>query len=186
LQDTKGQVSSLFNRGKTFFFDQHYQSSINDFRLSSYLANFEPNTQKSNRFIGMAHFYLANHDSSIWYLEDSFEYYSNDPQKKLSVLPFLIISYTKLNDKNNSMRYLEEFNQSMDEEDPHPDDYILTNWMAYEALKDSEYKDEASEYLENAYLQLKTESKNIKNKKDRNKFLKTKFNQKIIEIFKQS
>ena len=39
-----------------------------------------------------------------------------------------------------------KFNQGIDEEDPHPDDYILTNWMAYEALKDSEYKDEASEF----------------------------------------
>ena len=134
----------------------------------------------------MAHFYLANHDSSILYLKDSFEYYSNDSQKKLSVLPFLIISYAKVNDKNNSIKFLEEFKHGIEEEDPHPDDYIMTNWMAYEALKDSDYKDEASEYLENAYLQLKTESKNIKNKKDRNKFLKTKFNQKIIDAFKQS
>ena len=58
--------------------------------------------------------------------------------------------------------------------------------MAYEALKDGDYKDEADEYLENAYLQLKTESKNIKNKKDRNKFLKTKFHQKIVSAFKKS
>ena len=186
LKDTKGQVSSLFNRGKTFFFDQNYQSAINDFRLSSNLADFEPNTQKSNRFIGMAHFYLANYDSSIWYLEESYEYYFEDPQRKLTVLPFLIISHSKLNDKENSMKYLEEFNQGIEEEDPHPDDYIMTNWMAYKALKDGNYQDEADEYLENAYLQLKTESKNIKNKKDRNKFLKTKFHQKIVNTFKQS
>ena len=134
----------------------------------------------------MAHFYLANYDSSIWYLEESYEYYLEDPQRKLSVLPFLIISHGKLNNKENSIKYLEDFNQSIEEEDPHPDDYIITNWMAYEALKDSDNKDDADEYLENAYLQLTTESKNIKNKKDRNKFLKTKFHQKIVDTFKQS
>ena len=134
----------------------------------------------------MAYFYLANYDSSIWYLEESYEYYFEDSQRKLSVLPFLIISHSKLNNEEKSVEYLEDFNQGIEEEDPHPDDYIMTNWMAYEALKKSDLKDEASEYLENAYLQLKTESKNIKNKKDRNKFLKTKFHQKIVNAFKQS
>ena len=102
------------------------------------------------------------------------------------MLPFLIISHSKLNNKESSIKYLEDFNQGIEEEDPHPDDYIMTNWMAYEALKSGDYKDEADEYLENAYLQLKTESKNIKNKKDRNKFLKTKFHQKIVSTFKKS
>ncbi len=102
------------------------------------------------------------------------------------MLPFLIISHSKQNNKEKSVEYLEDFNQGIEEEDPHPDDYIMTNWMAYEALKNSDLKDEASEFLENAYLQLKTESKNIKNKKDRNKFLKTKFHQKIVNAFKQS
>ena len=58
--------------------------------------------------------------------------------------------------------------------------------MAYEALKGGSDQAQASEYLENAYLELKTQSKNIKNKKDRNKFLKTKFHQEIVKSFKQS
>ena len=68
--------------------------------------------------------------------------------------------------------------------------YVVMNLGAFSCLyllkKDGDYKDGAGEYLENAYLQLKTESKNIKNKKDRNKFLKTKFHQKIVDTFKQS
>ena len=62
----------------------------------------------------------------------------------------------------------------------------MTYWIAYEALKSVNNEEEAGEYLENAYLELKTQSKNIKNKKDRNKFLKTKFHQEIVKSFKQS
>jgi hypothetical protein len=134
----------------------------------------------------MSYFYLANHDSSIWYLEESYEYYSDDIKRQLSVLPFLIISYDKLNDAKNSEKALDNFNQIIEEEDPHDDDYIMTNWMAYEALKGRSDQAQASEYLDEAYSKLKEESRNIKNKKDRNKFLKTKFHQEIVKSFKQS
>jgi class 3 adenylate cyclase/tetratricopeptide (TPR) repeat protein/TolB-like protein len=180
LNDKKGQVSSLFNRGKTFFFDQNYKNAINDFRMSATISNTDENTQKSNRFIGMSHFYLANHDSSVWYLEECYEYYSEDIRKQLSILPFLVISYNKVNDTKSSNRSLEEFEEIIEEEDPYPPDYIMTNWVAYEAFKSINQNAEAKGYLEDAYIEIKTQSKNIKNKKDRNKFLKMKFHQNII------
>ena len=186
LNDTKGQVSSFFNRGKTFFFDQNYENAVNDFRMSAHLADFEPNTQKSNRFIGMAHFYQTNYDSSISYLEESYEYYSDDSRRQLSVLPFLIISYNKINNTKKSEKALQDFNEIIEEEDPHPEDYIMANWMAYQALVNLNNIEEAGDYLENAYLQLKTQSKNIKNKKDRNKFLKTKLHKEIVSSWKNS
>ena len=188
LNDNKGRVSSLFNRGKTYFFDQDYDNAIYDFRASANFADVDENTQKSNRFIGMSHYYLANHDSSIWYLEECYDYYSEtkDIRKHLSILPFLIISYNKVKDTKSSDKALNQFNEIIAEEDPYPPDYIMTYWIAYEALKSVNNEEEAGEYLENAYLELKSQSKNIKNKKDRNKFLKTKFHQEIVRSFKQS
>ena len=180
LNDNKGRVSSLFNRGKTFFFDQNYKNAIIDFRMSANIADFDENTQKSNRFIGMSHFYLANHDSSVWYLEECYEYYSDDIRKQLSILPFLIISYNKENDTKSSKRSLNAFTEIIAVEDPDPSDYIMTNWVAYEVFKSINQNAEAKGYLEDAYIEIKTQSKNIKNKKDRNKFLKTKFHQNII------
>ena len=188
LNDNKGRVSSLFNRGKTFFFDQNYENAIHDFRASANIADVDENTQKSNRFIGMSHYYMANHDSSIWYLEECYDYYTEtkDNRKHLSILPFLIISYNMAKDTKSSDKALNQFNEIIAEEDPYPTDYIMTYWIAYEALKSVNNEEEAGEYLENAYLELKTQSKNIKNKKDRNKFLKTKFHQEIVKSFKQS
>ena len=188
LNDNKGRVSSLFNRGKTFFFDQNYENAIHDFRASANFADVDENTQKSNRFIGMSHYYMANHDSSIWYLEECYDYYTEtkDIRKHLSILPFLIISYDKVKDTKSSDKALNQFNEIIVDEDPYPTDYIMTYWIAYEALKSVNNEEEAGEYLENAYLELKTQSKNIKNKKDRNKFLKTKFHQEIVKSFKQS
>jgi len=148
--------------------------------MSANIADFDENTQKSNRFIGMSHFYLANHDSSIWYLEECYEYYSDDIRKQLSILPFLIISYNKVKDTKSSNRSLKAFEEIIEEEDPYPPDYIMTNWVAYEAYKSINQNAEAKGYLEDAYIEIKTQSKNIKNKKDRNKFLKMKFHHNII------
>ena len=186
LNDKKGQGSSLYNRGKTYFFDQNYTDAISDFRTSSDIVDSDENIQKNNRFIGMSHFYLADHDSSIWYLEECYDYYANDLRKHLSILPFMIVSYKKLKDEKSSKKVLEEFNNIISEEDPYPYDNILINWAAYKAFTMLNDQDQASEYLESAYLELKTQSKNIKNKKDRNKFLKTKLHKEIVSSWKNS
>ena len=41
-------------------------------------------------------------------------------------------------------------------------------------------KSEAAEYLENAYFELKSKSKDIKNKKDRNIYLSSKLHENIM------
>ena len=186
LSDKKGQGSSLFNRGKTYFYDQNYLDAIKDFRNSSLIVNTDENIQKNNRFIGMSYYYLANHDSSTWYLEECYDYYEDDVRKHLSILPFMIVSYKKQNNENLSKKALDEFNVIILEEDPYPYDNILVNWAAYNAFTLLNNQDQAAEYLESAYLELKTQSKNIKNKKDRNKFLKTKLHQEIVSSWKNS
>ena len=186
LSDKKGQGSSLFNRGKTYFYDQNYLDAIKDFRNSSLIVNTDENIQKNNRFIGMSYYYLANHDSSTWYLEECYDYYEEDVRKHLSILPFMIVSYKKQNNEKLSKKALDEFNVIIIEEDPYPYDNILVNWAAYNTFTLLNNKDQAAEYLENAYLELKTQSKNIKNKKDRNKFLKTKLHQEIVSSWKKS
>ena len=186
LSDKKGQGSSLFNRGKTYFYDQNYLDAIKDFRNSSLIVNTDENIQKNNRFIGMSYYYLANHDSSTWYLEECYDYYEDDVRKHLSILPFMIVSYKKQNNEKLSKKALDEFNVIIIEEDPYPYDNILVNWAAYNTFTLLNNKDQAAEYLENAYLELKTQSKNIKNKKDRNKFLKTKLHQEIVSSWKNS
>tara|TARA_X000001036_G_scaffold438996_1_gene488435 strand:+ start:4289 stop:6598 length:2310 start_codon:yes stop_codon:yes gene_type:complete len=186
LSDKKGQGSSLFNRGKTYFYNQNYLDAIKDFRNSSLIVNTDENIQKNNRFIGMSYYYLANHDSSTWYLEECYDYYEDDVRKHLSILPFMIVSYKKQNNEKLSKKALDEFSVIILEEDPYPYDNILVNWAAYNAFTLLNNQDQAAEYLESAYLELKTQSKNIKNKKDRNKFLKTKLHQEIVSSWKNS
>ncbi len=186
LSDKKGQGSSLFNRGKTYFYDQNYLDAIKDFRNSSLIVNTDDNIYKNNRFIGMSYYYLANYDSSTWYLEECYDYYTGDIRKHLSILPFMIVSYKKQNNEKLSKRALNNFSSIIIEEDPYAYDNILVNWAAYNAFIILNDEDQAAEFLENAYLELKTQSKNIKNKKDRNKFLKTKLHQEIVSIWKNS
>ena len=96
------------------------------------------------------------------------------------------MSYKKQKDEKSSKEALAEFNSIIAEEDPYPYDNILTNWAAYKTFVMLNDQDQASEYLESAYLELKTQSKNIKNKKDRNKFLKTKLHKEIVSSWKNS
>ena len=63
--------------------------------------------------------------------------------------------------------------------DPLPVDYVLTNWAMYEVLVDLGNYSSASSYLENAYFEIKSRSKNIRDKKDRNHYMQTNLHKKI-------
>ena len=184
LNDSKGSAASLFNRGKTYFFDKQYENSINDFRSSSYLNESLSNTQKNNRYIGMSHYYLSNTDSSIYYLEDCYNYYSGNIQKQISILPYLVDAHHRLNNDKESRDLLNKFLEYIENDDPKEEDYIITNWISYKIFKKYNKVNLSNEFIENAYLSIKTRSKNIKSKKDRNKYLKTKLNKDIINSFR--
>jgi len=53
------------------------------------------------------------------------------------------------------------------------------NWNMYQAHLLNGNKKSAKKYLENSYLELKSRSKNIKNKKDRNQYLSIRLHQDI-------
>ena len=185
LNDSKGKAASYFNRGKTYFFDREYENSISDLRQSSYLNESLPNIQKNNRYIGMSHYYLSNIDSSKFYLEDCYEFYSGNIEKEISILPYLIDSYLEIGDRNKSEKLMNVFIGYIEESEPKEEDYLITNWIAHKIFKKYKKDELSEEFLENAYLSIKSRSKNIKNKKDRKKYLDTKLNVDIINSFKQ-
>ena len=133
----------------------------------------------------MCHYYLGNYDSSKVYLSRSNRFFKEDSLKLLSIIPFQILSDLKSEDKTDPKANLDLFKQLISEKDPLPDDYVLTNWAMYEVLVNLGYKSDASEYLENAYFEVKARSKNIKDKKDRNIFLQTKLHKTIASAWKE-
>ena len=50
----------------------------------------------------------------------------------------------------------------------------------YEALIDLDNYSGASSYLEDAYFEIKSRSKNIRDKKDRNQYMQTNLHKKIV------
>ena len=180
LQDNKGLNASLYNRGETYFYSFEYNRAIDDFRRTIRMIEDEESDHERYRYIGMSHFYLSNFDSCNFYLKKSDEFFANDYRKRLSILPYLVISYMKTGDNTLSNTALKNFRDIISDYDPPDKDYIITNWAAYKALSAVNEKSEAAEYLENAYFMLKSKSKDIKNKKDRNIYLSAKLHENIM------
>ena len=180
LKDNKGLNASLYNRGETYFYSFEYKKAIDDFRRTIKMIDDEGSDHERYRYIGMSHFYLSNFDSCNFYLKKSDEYFTNDYRKRLSILPYLVISYMKTGDNTLSNTALKNFRDIISDYDPPDKDYIITNWAAYKALSAVNEKSEAAEYLENAYFMLKSKSKDIKNKQDRKKYLSAKLHENIM------
>ena len=179
LKDDKGLNTALYNRGETYFYSFEYNRAIDDFRRTIRMIEDEESDHERYRYIGMSHFYLSNFDSCNFYLKKSDEFFANDYRKRLSILPYLVISYMKTGDNTLSNTALKNFRDIISDNDPPDKDYIITNWAAYEALNAVNEKSEAAEYLENAYFALKSRSKDIKNKQDRKKYLSAKLHENI-------
>jgi len=179
LKDDKGLNTALYNRGETYFYSFEYNRAIDDFRRTIKMIDDEESDHERYRYIGMSHFYLSNFDSCNFYLKKSDEFFANDYRKRLSILPYLVISYMKTGDNTLSNTALKNFRDIISDNDPPDKDYIITNWAAYEALNAVNEKSEAAEYLENAYFALKSRSKDIKNKQDRKKYLSAKLHENI-------
>ena len=180
LKDDKGLNTALYNRGETYFYSFEYNRAIDDFRRTIRMIEDEESDHERYRYIGMSHFYLSNFDSCNFYLKKSDEFFANDYRKRLSILPYLVISYMKTGDNTLSNTALKNFRDIISDYDPPDKDYIITNWAAYKALSAVNEKSEAAEYLENAYFMLKSKSKDIKNKQDRKKYLSAKLHENIM------
>jgi len=184
LQDNKGLASTLNNMGETYFYQENYDQALKSFRESiSYGGNNKDNIFDNERYIGISHYYLGNFDSCHVYLKRADEYYSMSEVKRMPILPYLIIAKQKVGDNQASKDLLKEFKRIAENNDAEKKDFILANWASYEVLSLLGEEKEAKAFLENAYFEVKSRSRDIKNKSDRNKYLSSNFHSKINDAW---
>ena len=184
LEDNKGLASTLNNIGETYFYQENYDQALKSFRKSiSYGGNNKDNVFDNERYMGISHYYLGNFDSCHVYLKRADEYYSMSEVKRMPILPYLIIAKQKIGDNQASKDLLKEFKRIAENNDAEKKDFILANWASYEVLSLLGETKEAKAFLENAYFEVKSRSRDIKNKSDRNKYLSSTFHSKINDAW---
>jgi class 3 adenylate cyclase/tetratricopeptide (TPR) repeat protein len=184
LEDNKGLASTLNNIGETYFYQENYDQALKSFRKSiSYGGNNKDNVFDNERYMGISHYYLGNFDSCHVYLKRADEYYSMSEVKRMPILPYLIIAKQKIGDNQASKDLLKEFKRIVENNDAEKKDFILANWASYEVLTLLGETKEAKAFLENAYFEVKSRSRDIKNKSDRNKYLSSTFHSKINDAW---
>ena len=184
LKDNKGLASTLNNIGETYFYQENYDQALKSFRKSiSYAGNNRDNVFDNERYIGISHYYLGNFDSCNVYLKRADEYYSMSDVKRMPILPYLIIAKQKVGENQASKDLLKEFKRIAENNDAEKKDFILANWASYELLSLLGETKEAKAFLENAYFEVKSRSRDIKNKSDRNKYLSSTFHSKINDAW---
>jgi hypothetical protein len=120
------------------------------------------------------------YDSSLFYLNKVEKLYGKVPQKSATVMPFIAASLFQKGDRSNAEIKLLEFNKIIEENDLKESDIILVNWSAYTIYDSLGESKKAKNSLENAYFEIKSKSKEIKNKDDRNLYLSTEINKNIL------
>ena len=184
LEDNKGLASTLNNIGETYFYQENYDEALKSFRKSiSYGGNNKDNVFDNERYMGISHYYLGNFDSCHVYLKRADEYYSMSEVKRMPILPYLIIAKQKVGDDQASKDLLKQFKRIVENNDAEKKDFILANWASYEVLTLLGETKEAKAFLENAYFEVKSRSRDIKNKSDRNKYLSSNFHSKINDAW---
>ena len=184
LEDNKGLASTLNNIGETYFYQENYDQALKSFRKSiSYGGNNKDNVFDNERYMGISHYYLGNFDSCHVYLKRADEYYSMSEVKRMPILPYLIIAKQKVGDNQASKDLLKEFKRIAENNDAEKKDFILANWASYEVLSLLGETKEAKAFLENAYFEVKSRSRDIKNKSDRSKYLSSTFHLKINDAW---
>ena len=184
LEDNKGLASTLNNIGETYFYQQNYDQALKSFRKSiSYGGNNKDNVFDNEKYMGISHYYLGNFDSCNVYLKRADDYYSMSEVKRMPILPYLIIAKQKVGDNQASRDLLKEFKRIAENNDAEKKDFILANWASYEVLSLLGETKEAKAFLENAYFEVKSRSRDIKNKSDRNKYLSSTFHSKINDAW---
>ena len=182
LNDKKGLNSTLFNLGEAQVYNTGYQDALPNFRRSLTISRtLEDIYQMSERYkgIGIVHFNLAAYDSSTYYLTKADSINLDIPVYRLTTLSWLAVTAMKAGNKSQDQNYIQSFNELIEQNDPKIKDIISMNWNMYQAHVLAGDKKSAKEYLENSYLELKTRSKKIKNKTDRNQYLSVRLHQDI-------
>ena len=107
------------------------------------------------------------------------DYYEN----RLSTLSWLAIMSAKNGQNERTQNYVKFYDEINTDFDPKSDDVISLNWNMHQVHELRGDKKSAKEYLENSYLEIKSRSKNIKNKADRNQYLSIKLHQDITAVW---
>ncbi len=71
----------------------------------------------------------------------------------------------------------------IEDSEPKSSDMISVYWNMYQAHKSLGEIKVGKEYLENSYFEIKSRSRNIKNKTDRKKYMSVKLHQDIINAW---
>ena len=186
LNDKKGLNSTLFNLGEAQIYNANYQDALANFRKSlSISLNLEDFYQISLGYkgLGIAYFNLSNYDSASYYFGKADSIIVDFPVERLPTLSWLAVTSMTDGQKTKALNYIQSFNDIFDQTDPKRKDIITLNWNMYQAHVLNGNKKSAKEYLENSYLELKSRSKNIKNKTDRNQYLSVQLHQDISKAW---
>ena len=186
LNDIQGSNSSIINKAKIHFYNLKYDEVINEIKDSRKLSKDSKKDRfeiSRNKFMGMAYFHKNEFDSTLFYLNKVNEVYKDYPIQSLEILPYLSLANLKVGKVDLSNMFIEKFKKILEEEDPNDKEAVLIYWMAYKMYDASKNEKMASEYLESAYLELKSNSKDIKNKKDRVLYLDAPLHKNIISAW---
>ena len=183
LQDEEGLAKTLNNIGETYFYLGDYNNANTSFIKSISLTKSDDLIFENKKYLGMTHYEISNYDSSRLYLESADNYFKAVTEKRLSILPVLIMSSKKTKNESMANDLLEELKKLNEQHEPIPKEYIISNYYAFETMKNFNRKSDAELFLENAYLEMKSKSKDIKNKSDRNKYLNTLLHKKIAQAW---
>jgi len=185
LNDLKGLNKSLLNLGKAYFSNTNYEDALLNLRKSLRISiSFDDIYELSDRFhaLGTAHFQLANYDSAAHFIGKADSIYTviNFPQNRLTSLTWLSLVKIKKGEKRKTASLVDTFEKLNVDFEPLSYELIQTNWNMYQVNKALKKSKSAKKYLENAYFELKSRSRNIKNKLDRNQYMSVKLHKDIV------
>ena len=184
LNDKKGLNSTLYNLGEAQVLNEDYEMGLSNLHKSLSIAiSLNDIYQISERYkaIGIAHYNMAKYDSASFYLNKADSIYFEMPVNRLTTLSWLAIISMKSGNEDFIDNYINYFNDLIVEHDPIKKDIISMNWNMYQVYLLKGNQKLGKEYLENAYLEIKSHSKNIKNKADRNQYLSVNIHQNITD-----
>ena len=184
LKDNKGLANTFNNMGETLFYQENHSQALVSFRKSiSYGGNDQDKVFDNERYIGMSHYLLGNFDSCNVYLSRADKYYAASGVKRLPILPYLILAKKEIGEVQISSKLLEEFKQIVENNNAEKKDLILANWAAFDLFTQLGESKEAKKFLEEAYFEVKSRSREMKNKADRSKYLASPLNSKINDAW---
>lgn len=188
LNDLKGLNKTLLNLGKAYYLNIDYDQALLEFKRSLKISNtYDDIYDLSDRYqaLGITHYQQANYDSAALYIgkADSIYTESDIPKNRLTSLTWLCLVKIKIGEKAKTPSLVKTFEKLNDDFEPLSYEIIQTNWNMYLVNKALKKSKSAKKYLEDAYFELKSRSRNIKNKSDRNQYMSVKLHQDIVDAW---